>query len=169
MRLTAATKIWEKYWAVLIRTFNFFPWVDISLEWPYREFCHYTSANTNNSPQRWWNWDFIVRATWMLIGVAGTKMATVFLCFLLLTCQSSVDTYLLDIDNFSIKLAVCCCGYWLRYNQSLNLDSVSQAAWKRHSFDISAVSIENRFDKQNRTKWKFQLNHIRKGKSFLCW
>ena len=114
MRLTAATKIWEKYWAVLIRTFNFFPWVDISLEWPYREFCHSTSPNTNNSPQRCWNWDFIIPATWVLIGVAGTKMAKVLLCFLLLTCQSSVDTYLLDIDNFSIKLAVCCCGYWLR-------------------------------------------------------
>ena len=50
-------------------------------------------------------------------------------------------THLLDIGNFSIKLAVCCCGYWLTLQPSLNIDSVSQAIWKWHSFDMLAISI----------------------------
>ena len=49
--------------------------------------------------------------------------------------------HLLDIDNFSTKFAVCCCGYWLRLQPVLEPYSVRQAAWKRHFFDMLAISI----------------------------
>ena len=135
-------KIWKKYWAVLITTFKFFPWANISLEQPYREFCHSTSLNTKNSSQIYRNWDFIIPAEWVFVGVAETKVATVLLCFLLLACEWSADTPIFLISIIfpqSLQCAVVVTGW--DCNQSLNLDSVSQAAWKWHSFDILAIFI----------------------------
>ena len=127
----------------MIRTFKFFPCVDISLEWPYSEFCHSKSPNTKNSSQTYRNWDFIIPAKWVLIGVAETKVSTVFLCFLLLACESSADTpiFLISIIFLQSLHAVCCCDYWLRLQTVLEPGSVSQAAWKWQSFNMLAISI----------------------------
>ena len=135
-------KIWEKHWAVLIRTFKFFLWVVISLEWLYREFCHSTFPNTKNSSQIYRNWNFIIHAKCVFIGDAETKVATVFLCFLLLACKSSANTpiFLISIIFLqSLQYAVAATSW--DCNKFLNFDSVSQAAWKWHSFDILAISI----------------------------
>ena len=82
----------------------------------------------------------------------------VFLAFdMRIKCR---HTNLLDIDNFSTKLAVCCCGYWLRLQPvlepSLCEPGGSEVTFFWHVSYIHAIST---------TKWKFQLTHIRKRKS----
>ena len=71
-------------------------------------------------------------------------------------------THLLDIDDFSTKLAVCCCGYWLRLQPVLEswfcVPGGLELTFFWHVSYIYSVST---------TKWKFQLNHIRKLKSFF--
>ena len=150
----------EQYW---LQHFKFFPRPDISLECSYREFCHSISLNTKNSSQIYRNWDFIIPAKWVFISVAETKVATVFLCFLLLACDSSADTpifLILMIFLQSLQYTVVVTGWdcnqfsrsWFCVPGGLELTFF----W--HVSYICSVST---------TKWKFQLNHIRKLKSFF--
>ena len=70
--------------------------------------------------------------------------------------------HLLDIDNFSTKLAACCCGYWLRLQPVLE-------PWfcEAGGLEVTFIWHVSYIYSISTTKWKFQLNHIRKEKSFF--
>ena len=73
-------------------------------------------------------------------------------------------THLLDTGDFSIKLAVCCCGYWLTLQPVLE-------HWfcKPGNLEVTFFWHVSYIYSISTTKWKFQLSQIRKGKSFWVW
>ena len=127
------------------------------------QFCHSTSLNTKNSSEIYKNWYFIMLAKGLFIGVAETKVGMVFLCFMILACESSADTSIFLISIIflqSLQYAVAVTGW--DCNQCLNL-----ILWgRRLGRDIFFWHVSYIYSIST-TKWKFQLNHIRKEKSFF--